>query len=72
MTWTQFESSFLRWHLARSREIGIMLDILDFVKEKGGDPQKVRESQQRRHVSEAVVDDILVLYEDHKKSRFLR
>ncbi|MCJ1354375.1 MAG: Cytosolic seryl-tRNA synthetase [Icmadophila ericetorum] len=47
-----------------------MLDISDFVKEKGGDPEKVRESQRRRHAPEAVVDDVLALYEDHKKTKY--
>ena len=45
-----------------------MLDILDFVEEKGGDPRRIRESQRRRHAPETIVDDVLALYEDHKKS----
>ena len=45
-----------------------MLDVTDFVLEKGGNPNKIRESQRRRHAPEAIVDDVLALYEDHKKS----
>ena len=45
-----------------------MLDVLDFVIERGGNPQAVRESQRRRHASEEVVDEVLALYHDHRKS----
>ena len=48
-----------------------MLDVTDFVVEKGGDPNKIRESQRRRHAPEAIVDDVVALYEDHKKSTML-
>lgn len=47
-----------------------MLDVLDFIKERGGDPEKVRESQRRRHADLCVVDDIISLFEDHRKSAF--
>ncbi|KAL9122276.1 MAG: hypothetical protein Q9187_001172 [Circinaria calcarea] len=47
-----------------------MLDVTDFVVEKGGDPNKIRESQRRRHAPEAVVDDVIALYEDHKKTKY--
>lgn len=46
-----------------------MLDIADFIVEKGGNPQKVKESQKRRYASEEVVDEVIALYEDHRKSR---
>jgi hypothetical protein len=46
-----------------------MLDIADFIVEKGGNPQRVKESQKRRYASEEVVDEVIVLYEDHRKSR---
>ncbi|MCJ1485598.1 Cytosolic seryl-tRNA synthetase [Schaereria dolodes] len=45
-----------------------MLDVFDFDEEKGGDPKKIRESQRRRHAPEASVDDVIALYEDHKRS----
>jgi seryl-tRNA synthetase len=46
-----------------------MLDLLDFQEDKGGDLKKLRESQRRRHAPESVIDDVLALFEDHKKSK---
>lgn len=48
-----------------------MLDIVDFVKEKGGEPEKIRESQNRRFAKEEVVDDVIALYEDHRRSEYM-
>ena len=45
-----------------------MLDIFDFIVEKGGDPQKIKESQRRRYGPEEAVDEVIALYEDHRKS----
>jgi len=45
-----------------------MLDINDFVAERGGEPQKIKESQRRRYGREEVVDEVLAMYEDHRKS----
>ena len=45
-----------------------MLDVSDFIVEKGGDPNKIRESQRRRHAPEDAVDQVIALYEDHRKS----
>lgn len=45
------------------------LDIVDFLVEKGGDPKKIKESQRRRYASEEVVDEVIALYEDHRKSK---
>lgn len=47
-----------------------MLDIADFIVEKGGNPQKVKESQKRRYASEEVVDEVIALYEDHRKTQY--
>ncbi|MCJ1421350.1 Cytosolic seryl-tRNA synthetase [Xylographa parallela] len=47
-----------------------MLDILDFQEDKGGDLQKLRESQRRRYAPEAIVDDVVALFEDMKKTRY--
>lgn len=47
-----------------------MLDVFDFIVEKGGNPQKIKDSQKRRYASEEVVDEVIVLYEDHRKSKF--
>ena len=46
-----------------------MLDPNDFIAERGGDPNKIRESQRRRHAPESIVDDVIALHEDHKKSQ---
>lgn len=45
-----------------------MLDILDFIVDKGGNPEKIKESQRRRYAPEGVVDEVIALYEDHRKS----
>lgn len=45
-----------------------MLDLLDFITERGGDPKKVRESQRRRHADEGAVDEVIALYEHARKS----
>ena len=45
-----------------------MLDVVDFIVEKGGNPEAVRESQRRRHAPEEAVADVIALYEDHRKS----
>lgn len=44
-----------------------MLDVNDFIKERGGDPEKIRESQRRRHAPVEVVDEIISLWEEHRK-----
>lgn len=45
-----------------------MLDVFDFVGDKGGDPKRIRESQRRRHAPEEAVDEVITLYEDQRKS----
>jgi seryl-tRNA synthetase len=45
-----------------------MLDVLDFIVDKGGNPEKIRESQRRRSAPVEVVDEVIALYEDHRKS----
>ncbi|KAL8843092.1 MAG: hypothetical protein Q9170_000222 [Blastenia crenularia] len=47
-----------------------MLDVVDFIKERGGNPNQIRESQRRRHASEEVVDEVIALYEDHRKTKY--
>ena len=46
----------------------MVLDIQDFIVERGGNPQKIKESQRRRFAPESIVDDIINTFEDHKKS----
>ncbi|KAI9826843.1 MAG: Cytosolic seryl-tRNA synthetase [Thelocarpon impressellum] len=47
-----------------------MLDVQDFIKERDGDPAKIRESQRRRNAPESAVDEVVALYEDHRKTRY--
>jgi seryl-tRNA synthetase len=44
-----------------------MLDFNDFVTDRGGDPNKIKESQRRRFASEEAVDEVLKLFEDARK-----
>lgn len=46
-----------------------MLDIFDFIVEKGGNPERIKESQRRRYAPEEVVDEVIALYEDHRRSK---
>lgn len=46
-----------------------MLDTLDFIKERGGDPAKVKESQRRRYASQELVDEVTELWQDAYKSQ---
>jgi seryl-tRNA synthetase len=45
-----------------------MLDVLDFIVERGGNPEKVRESQRKRYAPETVVDEVIELWQDARKS----
>ncbi|KFA71376.1 hypothetical protein S40288_08236 [Stachybotrys chartarum IBT 40288] len=47
-----------------------MLDINDFIAERGGDPEKIRESQRRRYANVEIVDEIIALFEDHRKTNY--
>ncbi|PNS15428.1 Serine--tRNA ligase, cytoplasmic [Sphaceloma murrayae] len=47
-----------------------MLDINDFIKDRGGNPDKIRESQRRRHAPEAVVDEVIAMFEDHRAAQY--
>ncbi|KAI4167578.1 MAG: hypothetical protein LQ348_007635 [Seirophora lacunosa] len=47
-----------------------MLDVVDFIKERGGDPNSIRESQRRRYAPEGAVDEVVALYEDHRKTKY--
>jgi seryl-tRNA synthetase len=47
-----------------------MLDVNDFIKERGGDPDKIRDSQRRRYAPVEVVDEIIALFEDHRRGTF--
>ncbi|KFY76185.1 hypothetical protein V498_09739 [Pseudogymnoascus sp. VKM F-4517 (FW-2822)] len=47
-----------------------MLDVFDFIVEKGGNPEQIKESQRRRYAPEEVVDEVIALYEDHRKTQY--
>lgn len=49
-----------------------MLDVVDFITERGGDPKAILESQRRRNAPEEAVDEVIALYEDHRKSSFIQ
>ena len=46
------------------------IDVNDFIVERGGDPKKIRESQKKRHAPEAVVDEVIEMFEDHRKAQY--
>jgi len=47
-----------------------MLDVLDFIAERGGDPKKVMESQRRRYASADIVEEVTNLWQDAHKTRY--
>ncbi|CBF77842.1 hypothetical protein AN8867.2 [Aspergillus nidulans FGSC A4] len=47
-----------------------MLDLADFITDRGGDPNKIKESQRRRSAPEAAVDEVITLYEEARKARY--
>ncbi|KAL4929636.1 serine--tRNA ligase SES1 [Aspergillus undulatus] len=47
-----------------------MLDLADFITERGGDPNKIKESQRRRYAPEAAVDEVIALYEEARRARY--
>ena len=47
-----------------------MLDITDFIAERGGDPERIRESQRRRGEPVELVDEIINMFEDHRKTNY--
>lgn len=48
-----------------------MLDILQFIEEKGGNPAVIRESQKKRGASVELVDEIIAEYKEWTKLRFV-
>jgi seryl-tRNA synthetase len=47
-----------------------MIEIQDFIKERGGDPEKIRESQRRRNAPVEIVDEVIELFEDHRRTQY--
>jgi hypothetical protein len=56
-------------HLSRKSSLPIMLDVRDFIAERGGNPEKIRESQRRRGEPVEVVDQIIEKFQNHRKSK---
>ena len=48
-----------------------MLDLADFITERGGDPNKIKASQRKRFAPESDVDEVIALYEDARKGTVL-
>lgn len=51
--------------------LAAMLDLNDFITERGGDPKKIKESQRRRGAPEEVVDEVIALYEEARRGEYL-
>ncbi|KAF2670027.1 seryl-tRNA synthetase [Microthyrium microscopicum] len=47
-----------------------MLDVQDFIKERGGDPEKIRDSQKKRNAPVELVDEVIALFEEHRKTQY--
>ncbi|SCU84046.1 LAMI_0C05974g1_1 [Lachancea mirantina] len=47
-----------------------MLDITQFIEEKGGNPELIRQSQKARYASVEIVDEIIAEYKEWVKTRF--
>ncbi|KAI9695500.1 MAG: Cytosolic seryl-tRNA synthetase [Bogoriella megaspora] len=47
-----------------------MLDLLDFVADKGGNPEKIRDTLRKRYEDPAIVDDVIAAWEDHRKTQY--
>ncbi|KAF2184681.1 serine-tRNA ligase [Zopfia rhizophila CBS 207.26] len=47
-----------------------MLDVNDFIAERGGNPEKIRESQRKRHANVEIVDEIIRDFEDHRQTQY--
>ncbi|THC89962.1 hypothetical protein EYZ11_010580 [Aspergillus tanneri] len=47
-----------------------MLDLADFVSDRGGNPNKIKESQRKRFAPEHVVDEVVALYEEARRARY--
>ncbi|KAI3333560.1 seryl-tRNA synthetase [Ustulina deusta] len=47
-----------------------MLDITDFIASRGGDPEKIRQSQKKRNAPAEIVDEIIELWEVHRTTNY--
>ena len=64
------ETHFQPFHISSKRDFNdTMLELNDFVSDRGGNPNAIKESQRRRFASEEAVDEIVRLYEDARRGR---
>ena len=47
-----------------------MIDVQDLIVSRGGDPNKVIDSQQKRYASPEIVDEAIKLWEDAYQTRY--
>ncbi|KAF2756050.1 seryl-tRNA synthetase [Pseudovirgaria hyperparasitica] len=47
-----------------------MIDVNDFIVERGGNPELIRDSQKRRHAPVEAVDEVIAMFEDHRKTQY--
>ena len=47
-----------------------MLDTIDFIADRGGNPALIKKSQERRGESTEVVDEVIRLWEDHRVTQY--
>ncbi|KAL2133547.1 hypothetical protein VTI74DRAFT_2159 [Chaetomium olivicolor] len=47
-----------------------MLDVNDFIVERGGNPELIRESQRKRHAPVEAVDEVIAMFEDHRRTAY--
>ena len=60
----------MRFSFDTITHLSTMLDITDFIAERGGDPERIRESQRRRGEPVEIVDEIIQMFEDHRKTNY--
>jgi seryl-tRNA synthetase len=42
----------------------------DFIKERGGDPEKIRDSQRQRNAPVEIVDEVIADFEEHRQTQY--
>ncbi|OAA64624.1 seryl-tRNA synthetase [Niveomyces insectorum RCEF 264] len=47
-----------------------MLDVLDLIAERGGNPEAVRESQRKRYAPVEIVDEVIDLWQTHRRTLY--
>ncbi|KAK3378177.1 hypothetical protein B0H63DRAFT_479087 [Podospora didyma] len=47
-----------------------MLDVNDFIAERGGNPEQIKESQRKRFAPVEAVDEVIAMFEDHRRTAY--